>query len=230
MVTAYGREEVLKEAAGIGHPERAGQARERVAPVRQHHGRARRGAAGRAADRSVARRARPTTGWRRCAARASCWWRTTTSTSRWRANCWKTRAWSSRSPTTARSRSTWPAKRPYDLVFMDMQMPVMDGVTATREMRKLERLAQLPIVAMTANAMEQDRRKCMDAGMNDFLDQADRSAGHAGRSCCDGSGRAARQRWPRRPARRRRQPTRRRPRARTAVAQTASQGWTRRWA
>src|SRR6185369_15045052 len=44
-----------------------------------------------------------------------------------------------------------------------------DGVTATREMRKLERLANLPIVAMTANAMEQDRRRCMDAGMNDYL-------------------------------------------------------------
>jgi two-component system sensor histidine kinase/response regulator len=60
-------------------------------------------------------------------------------------------------------------KGAFDLVFMDMQMPVMDGVTATREMRKLERLANLPIVAMTANAMEQDRRQCMDAGMNDFL-------------------------------------------------------------
>jgi two-component system sensor histidine kinase/response regulator len=57
----------------------------------------------------------------------------------------------------------------YDLVFMDMQMPVMDGVTATREMRKQERLEHMPIVAMTANAMEQDRRKCMEAGMNDFL-------------------------------------------------------------
>ena len=57
----------------------------------------------------------------------------------------------------------------YDLVFIDMQMPVMDGVTATREMRKQDRLEHLPIVAMTANAMEQDRRKCVDAGMNDFL-------------------------------------------------------------
>jgi two-component system sensor histidine kinase/response regulator len=60
-------------------------------------------------------------------------------------------------------------KEIFDLVFMDMQMPLMDGVTATREMRKLERLANLPIVAMTANAMEQDRRRCMDAGMNDYL-------------------------------------------------------------
>jgi len=57
----------------------------------------------------------------------------------------------------------------YDLVFMDMQMPVMDGLTATLEIRKCTRLATLPIVAMTANAMEQDHRRCSDAGMNDFV-------------------------------------------------------------
>ena len=57
----------------------------------------------------------------------------------------------------------------YDLVFMDMQMPVMDGLSATSAIRKITHLQGLPIVAMTANAMEKDRRSCKDAGMNDFL-------------------------------------------------------------
>jgi two-component system, sensor histidine kinase and response regulator len=60
-------------------------------------------------------------------------------------------------------------KNAYGLVFMDMQMPVMDGLTCTREIRKQATFADLPIVAMTANAMEQDRRKCKESGMNDFL-------------------------------------------------------------
>ena len=57
----------------------------------------------------------------------------------------------------------------YDLVLMDMQMPVMDGVTATIEIRKQSALSDLPVVAMTANAMQADRDKCLAAGMNDHI-------------------------------------------------------------
>ncbi len=57
----------------------------------------------------------------------------------------------------------------YDCVFMDIQMPVMDGYEATQAIRKEERFSSLPIVAMTANAMQGDREKCVDAGMNDHV-------------------------------------------------------------
>jgi two-component system sensor histidine kinase/response regulator len=57
----------------------------------------------------------------------------------------------------------------YALVLMDMQMPEMDGVTATVEIRKDPRYQSLPIVAMTANVMQGDRDKCFAAGMNDHV-------------------------------------------------------------
>ncbi len=57
----------------------------------------------------------------------------------------------------------------YDLVLMDMQMPVMDGIAATRAIRLKPQFQSLPIIAMTANVMESDREKCTEAGMNDHL-------------------------------------------------------------
>lgn len=59
--------------------------------------------------------------------------------------------------------------RHYDLVLMDMQMPELDGIEATLEIRKCIPSAQLPILAMTANAMDADRQRCLAAGMDDFL-------------------------------------------------------------
>ena len=59
----------------------------------------------------------------------------------------------------------------FDAILMDMRMPVMDGLTATREIRKLDRpdAATVPIIALTANAFEEDVKQCLQAGMNAHL-------------------------------------------------------------
>ncbi len=65
---------------------------------------------------------------------------------------------------------------PYQAILMDCQMPRMDGYTATAELRARPDLAHIPIIAMTANAMKEDRDRCLQAGMDDYMSKPIRAA------------------------------------------------------
>ena len=81
------------------------------------------------------------------------------------------RAWVFRPilPKTARKRSPWRGNKQYLLVLMDVQMPRLDGLEATRALRSLPGYAKVPILALTANAFDGDRQECIAAGMDDHI-------------------------------------------------------------
>ena len=60
-------------------------------------------------------------------------------------------------------------KHNFDLVFMDLQMPIMGGIEATRKIRDAYPQRNIPIIAMTANVLPEHKKMCLEAGMNDFI-------------------------------------------------------------
>ena len=72
---------------------------------------------------------------------------------------------------TAEDGITLAVKEPPDLVLMDLQLPGMDGMEALRRLRENPRTADIPVVAVTAQAMRQDRERALDAGFNGYVEK-----------------------------------------------------------
>ena len=72
---------------------------------------------------------------------------------------------------TAEDGITLAVKEPPDLVLMDLQLPGMDGMEALRRLRENPRTADIPVVAVTAQAMKQDRERVLDAGFNGYVEK-----------------------------------------------------------
>ena len=72
---------------------------------------------------------------------------------------------------TAEDGITSAVSEPPDLVLMDLQLPGIDGMEALRRLRESPRTADIPVVAVTAQAMKQDRERALDAGFNGYLEK-----------------------------------------------------------